>query len=201
MTTKLEVINHVLNTVGEDPVSSPTSNHPSAAAARVTIDRLSKELQIRGWWYNKEYDLTLLPDGDGNIILPSNTLRAIITDPTSRLIWRGSKLYDPVNHTFNIGTSVVIDVVVQLDMEDMPESAATYLKHKAAHEFYVNDDGDRDKATELEKRVMFAWAEFYAEHLRMLKLGIGTNPSVAEMRRGTMQRGGGSTNPNWPGGR
>lgn len=201
MTTKLEVINHVLNTVGEDPVSSPTSNHPSAAAARVTIDRLSKELQIRGWWFNKEYALTLLPNGDGHIILPSNTLKAIITDPQATFVWRGSKLYDPVNHTFNIGESVTIDIVVQLELEDMPESAATFLKHKAAYDFYVNDDGDREKSNELEKRVGDAWAVFHAEHLRMLKLGIGTNPSVSEMRIGTMQYGGSGRNPTYPGGR
>ena len=103
MTTTLDVLNHMLNVIGGSPVSSPTSDHPSVLSAMVQLNRVRREMQTRGWWFNTEYNLKLTPNELGQLILPTNTLFIDPVDPFSHLVRRGGKLYDPVSHTFLIG--------------------------------------------------------------------------------------------------
>lgn len=200
MTTQLEVLNHMLNVIGETPVSNPASNHPSALSATVELERVNKEFQNRGWWFNTEFELTLSPNESGHIIIPQGTLYIDPIDTDSGLVRRGTKLYDPRNHTFNIGEAVVVDAVLLLDVVDLPEVAAMYLMHKAAYDFYVNDDGDETKASRLEKQVDRAWARLQQEELKAADINANNRPTTALLRMRTRQRGS-SYNPRWPGGR
>jgi len=200
MLTKLEIINHLLNVIGENPVTSATSPHPSVLSAVVMIDGVSKELQSRGWWFNMDYDLRLLPDQAGNIIIPSTALAINVINPSSKLVRRGTKLYDPKKHTFIIDAPVDIDLITLLDIEDLPDTAAIYVKHKAAFDFYTNDDGDPTKGVKLEADAMRAWAKLLAEELRVTKLNSNNRP-VGSSLRGRFVQAGSSYNPKYPGGR
>ena len=200
MTTTLEVLNHMLNVTGESPVSTATSDHPSVVSARVELDRVTKELQVRGWWFNTEYNLKLSPNDAGQIIIPTDTLYIDPVNTQSRLVRRGGKLYDPVNHTFIIDDDVYVNAVLLLPVEDLPEAAAMYVKHKAACDFYVNDDGDETKATRLDREVLRSWAVLQNEELKALNLNANNRPAAAHLRYRMQQRGT-SYNPTWPGGR
>lgn len=200
MTTRLEVLNHLLNVIGETPVSSDQSNHPSVLSAMTQINRVSKELQSRGWWFNTEYGLILQPNESGHIIIPQGTLFIAPVAPLSRLTRRGGKLYDPDNHTFVIGQPVTVNVVLQLDVEDMPESAALYLQHKAAYDFYVNDDGDETKSNRLEKQAATAWGFLKADELKALRTNANYRPMSVFLRY-RMKQQGQSYNTNNIGGR
>lgn len=200
MTTRLDVLNHLLGVIGETPVSSDQSNHPSVLSAMVQINRVSKELQSRGWWFNTEYDLVLQPNEAGHIIIPAGTLFVAPIAPFSRLTRRGGKLYDPERHTFVIGQAVTVNVVVQLDIEDLPETAALYVQHKAAYDFYVNDDGDETKSNRLEKQANTAWGFLRADELKALRTNANYRPASAFLRY-RMKQQGASYNPNYLGGR
>lgn len=200
MTTKLDVLNHMLSVVTEAPVSSPTSNHPTALSAIVVLERVDKETQKRGWWYNTEYSLNLTPNESGHIIVPDGTLYIDPTSTGSKLVRRGNRLYDPVNHTFNIGQAVQVDVVLQLEIEDLPESAAMYLLHKAAYDFYVNDDGDETKSNRLEREANRAWAELQQEELKAADVNAGNRPTSALLRMRMQRMGVSRSNPDLPGG-
>lgn len=200
MTTRLEILNHVLNVVGETPVSSPSSQHPTALSASVEIDRVNKELQKEGWWFNTEIDLVLSPNEANNIIVPAGTLFLAPVDPNSHLVRRGTRLYDPVNHTYTIPYPVKVDLILQLPIEDLPESAAAFLQHQVALDFYVNDDGDEAKTIKLEQRVARAWAALQSAQLKASKVNALQRPSVAVLRS-RISRQGVTYSPNWPGGR
>ena len=200
MTTQLEVLNHVLSVVGEDPVSSADSYHPTAQTATNTIKRVSKQFQTRGWWFNKDLALTLSPNISGEVIVPSNTLKVDPVDTTSNLVWRGTRLYDPVNHTFIISAPVVVNIIVQLDIEELPEVAAALLMHKAAYDFYVNDDGDEIKARFLLVEVQNAWTALSAQQLQMSNVNAKSRPASVALKSGIHQYGA-SFNPNYIGGR
>ena len=161
---------------------------------------MNKESQIRGWWFNTEYDLKLQPNESGAIIIPQGTLYVQPLEPHSKLTKRGTKLYDPVNHTFNIGQEISVNVILKLEVEDLPETAAMFLMHKAAYDFYVNDDGDETKSNRLNMEVGRSWAELQSEQLTQLKVNAKNKPAVQLLRSGMIQQGG-SYNPNWPGGR
>lgn len=199
MTTQLDVLNHMLNTIGEAPVSSPDSDHPSALSATVTLLRVNKEFQKKGWWFNTEYDLTLSPNSQGQIIIPSDTLFVDPVDVSSRLVRRNGKLYDPIRHTYAINEQVIVDAVLLLQVSDLPESAASYLMHKAAYDFYVNDDGDESKSTRLLDRVTKAWSELRQEELKSADVNIINRPMVARLRM-RMRQSGTGYNPVYPGG-
>lgn len=200
MTTQLEVLNHVLSVVGEDPVSSANSTHPTAQTITNTINRVNKQFQLRGWWFNKEYALTINPDTQGQIILPSNTMKVDPTDTASALIKRGGKLYDPINHTYEINASVIVNLTLLLPIEELPESAGTYIMHKAAYDFYFNDDGDEEKSNRLLGEVNLAWAAVQSEQLQVKNINAKNRPAAAQLRAGIRQ-GGPSYNPTYPGGR
>lgn len=200
MTTTLEVLNHMLNVIGESPVSTHTSDHPSVLSAMVELNRVLKETQTRGWWFNTEYNLTLSPNDLGQLIIPSDTLFIDPVDPYSHLVRRGGKLYDPVNHTFIIDEAISVNAVLLLPVEDLPESAAMYVMHKSAYDFYVNDDGDETKSNRLEKQVDRAWATLQKEELSVSNLNAKNRPAVAQLRH-RMRQHGLSYDPRWPGGR
>lgn len=199
MTTRLDVLNHMLSVVGEAPVSSASSNHPTALSAVVTLDRVNLELQSRGWWFNTDINLTLSPNELGQIILPTDTLYVDSIDTRSKLVQRGNKLYDTLNHTFAIDQDVIVDTVVKLPIADLPESAAAYVKHKAAYDFYVNDDGDETKAARLEKEVDKAWAKLQQDELKASDVNARNRPITALLRL-RMQQGSTRDRPDLPGG-
>ena len=176
-----EVINHLLSVIGEDPVTSAESNHPSALIAKENINRVNKELQIQKWWFNTEYNLKLSPNGIGNILVPSGTLFIDPVSTTSNLVRRGEKMYNPITHTFIFTDPIYVDVVLLLDIEDIPESAANYVQHKAALDMYVNEDGDQVKTSKLEDRVAAAWTILREDYLRSADFNAYNRPSVREV--------------------
>lgn len=200
MTDTLEILNHMLGVVGESPVSSSSSNHPSALSAMVTLNRILKEFQNKGWWFNRDYSVVLSPNVSGEVIVPAGTLKLDSIDLNSTLVRRGTRMYDPVNHTYNIGYTVTVDLVVQLTVDELPEAAATYMKHKCAYDFYVADDGDSEKANRLLLEVNNAWAALQQEELRNTDVNALKRPVSLHLRAGIRQPGQ-SYNPNYPGGR
>lgn len=199
MTTQLEVLNHVIGVVGETPVSNVNSTHPTAQSALLTIQRVSKQFQLRGWWFNREEGLVLSPTTGGEIILPSTTLKVDPTDTSSKLVWRGNRLYDSKNHTYNIGQSVTVNMSILLPTNELPEVAAMYLMHKSAYDFYVADDGDEMKSKALLYESDKAYADVKAQQLQMSNVNALERPVAAYLRAGIRQYGGGF-NPNIPGG-
>lgn len=200
MSTKLDVMNAMLSAVGEQPVSSATSGHPTAIACSVQIDKINKEFQERGWWFNQEGKLNLLPeDTTGNIVLPNGTLDVDPDDVNSTLVQRGNRMYDPVNHTFAINQAVIVNLVLQLETEDLPEIAAAYLKAKCVYDFYVNDDGDEQKAARLEKESMIKWAALQQAQLQNADVNASNRPITAILRS-RINSGFSRSNPTWPGG-
>lgn len=184
MTERLEIVNAALAATGVAPVSTYDSQHPDVAPVDVVITKVSKQVQLRGWWFNKDYKLSLSPDSNGRVTLPSTTLAVDPSDSTSPYVRRGKYLYDPVAHTFNIGKDVEVDIVFLLDIDELPESAGSYILEKVVHEFYVNDDGDLGKAAKIEQRAYSAWIALKAEELNNSDVNSNYRPASLRMRAG-----------------
>lgn len=156
MTNRLDIVNAMLAVNGEAPVDS-TSTDPAAIQADNALERINKKVQSRGWWFNKE-DMKLSPNLAGEVILPQNTLSADPVDSRSAYVKRGTKLYDRKYNTANIGKDVLCTIVLQIDIEELPELAAMYIMDKAVKEYYEDDDGDESKARRLERRETESYA-------------------------------------------
>jgi hypothetical protein len=57
----LTVVNLMLGTLGEKPLSSLTDSHALLPAALGKLDVCNNEIQADGWWFNME-DLILYPN-------------------------------------------------------------------------------------------------------------------------------------------
>ena len=141
-TTKLEAVNSMLSTIGEAPVNSLQSGLVDAETAETILNEVSRSVQAHGWNFNSEPDYSVAADTSGNVILPTEILRADLAQSETKYrsskeeyVQRGSKMYDKVKHSFNIGKTLKLDVVVLLDFEDCPEVARRYIAVKAARIF------------------------------------------------------------------
>ncbi len=205
MTKTLDIINACLQAIGEDPVTDSTSSHPSAITARAHIARESRRIQARGWWFNHETKIKLLPNENGEIVIPSNTLKVDPSNPNIPYVQRGSRLYDPVQHTFNINAPVVCNLVLELDIEDLPETAFAYILAYSVRKFYVGDNGDPQKARDLKMDENEAWVYMKQEDLAASDVNSDTR-EVHQLLYARLQEPGSvngrmhSYNPTVPGG-
>ena len=137
-TTKLEAINVILGAIGEAPVNSETNTGLVEADLAISyLDTTSRRVQKRGWHWNTLEGYVIDPDTDGYIQLPLSTLKVDSSGVSSHmnLVQRGSRLYDKDNNTFNIGKAVTVDIVLLLDLEDLPEDARDFITLKASRRF------------------------------------------------------------------
>lgn len=114
-TSKLDAINLCLRGIGRDPVASVDDPDLDSAMALATIEQVSEDLQTQGWWFNKEYNWKLSANTSGEVIVPNNAL-SVLPEGANRTQWlaiRGNKLYDMVNHTYDL-TERLIDGVINL---------------------------------------------------------------------------------------
>lgn len=140
-TTKLQAINTMLSAIGEPPINTLNSQRADSNIAEQILDEVSREVQSYGWHFNTENNVTLSPDTNGNIIVSDNVSR-VDTDPARYtdldITLRGNMLYDRVTNSSVFSSALVVNRVVMLEFEDMPEQARRYVMIRASRIF-----GDR----------------------------------------------------------
>lgn len=138
-TTELEAVNIILQGIGEQPVNTlPAEGISEASQAHNTLLQQNRMVQSEGLHCNTEYNYTLTPNTDDNIVLPGDCLEIDASDPTFDYVWRDGKLYDKDNSTFTIDEDVDVDIVFCLPFTDLPEHVRTYITIKAARIFQKN---------------------------------------------------------------
>lgn len=195
----------MLAIMGESGVSAETTAHPSVQTATSILATEDYDFQLRGWWFNKETNLTLVQNNSGEVVLPTGTMEMTVSGvgaaspaEKSRYVMRGNRMYDSVGHTYNIGRPVVVNLVVQQPVTDLPAAAANYLLHKAGLAMYLDDDGDTFKTEKLEQRVASAWQKLMASHMKIVSANALDSPSARAVRAGYPT--GSGTNPTLIGG-
>ena len=147
MTTKLEAVNTLLESIGEAPVVTVTDSGLIEADLAVTmIDRVSKSTQKRGWHWNTLIDYPLAIDLSGNINLPATTLKVDSYGKHKHkdVVQRGLKLYDRDNNTFVFTETIQSEIVLNLDFEDLPEAAKDFIMLSASRRFQQKHFGSSE---------------------------------------------------------
>lgn len=208
MATKLELVNHLLQVTGERRTVSLDTGNPSVIQAEQALDSYNEDFQTKGWWFNTNKAQTLTHNNAGEILLPPSILEFTVT--AARLDWsqpmektrfvrRGNRLYDSWNNTYNIGHAVVGDLVIRLEIEDLPAVAQQYLKHYAAEQYCIDDDADNIKVDKLSQRSMLAFHRLKAAEMKAEATNALDSPSAQQLRYRMGQTQG--YNPMLPGGR
>lgn len=179
---ELDIINSMLAVVGEHPVSSLTSLHPTVVVAKELLNTENYAVQSVGWFFNTETDVTLKPAADGRIILPSNTLK--VKTAGQQYVQRGRVLYNLAEHTDQFTEDVQVSITYKVDVADLPPNAHLYLKAKARVAMFLNDDGEGTKQARLEDERDRAYRALYSEHVWFVNQNLTSSPQVSGIMKG-----------------
>ena len=147
-TTELEAVNILLDTISEAPVSTlEDTGLVDVAVARQRLREVSRSVQSKGWDFNSEPDYPLPLTTTGEIEVPPNALRVNTSGyfKHSKIVQRGSRLYDKENHTYKFEKPVTVDIIFLLPFNELPEAARYYITVRAARIFQdriQGSDGD-----------------------------------------------------------
>ena len=152
----------------ESSVSKRVENqtNPDVAIALNTLREVSREVQSEGWTFNKEYDYTLTPNSDDEILIPDNMLQVDLSTSAKRLdnrqfdsVNRGGKLYDRIKHTYKwTGTEVHADILWYFEWENIPDPIQAFIVARAAAIFSSRTMGDPNLFQMLQQKEAFTRA-------------------------------------------
>jgi hypothetical protein len=145
-TTEIEAINTMLSVIGESPISSLQEGAAVADAvtAKTTLSEVNRAIQSKGWHFNIDKGIVLSPQAfTGEITVPSNCLRVDTVDDDREVdvVQRGTRLYDRKLHTYTFTKTLMVDMVVLLPFEEIPETARHYITIRAARIFQARTVG------------------------------------------------------------
>lgn len=177
---KLDAINQMLSAIGQSPVTTIIQNqHPDVLSAIAVLNRVDRKVQSKGWWFNTDYGLTLAFNPlTLEVVVPMTTLGVEPSDSSLPYVQRGTRLYDYINTTFELGVSVDVDIKQLLIFENLPESAAAYIAAKASLDFVIDVIGDNNKIANLREEVRETKIDLKIEDIKYSDITLGTNPSV-----------------------
>jgi hypothetical protein len=96
--TQLSAVNIILSTIGEAPVSSLIGSLPlSASVALAALNEQVNAVQLDGYWYNCDTQVTLPQDASGNVFLAPNLTKIEVNRrqyAAMRLVFSGPRLID-----------------------------------------------------------------------------------------------------------
>lgn len=162
LTNLLTAVNIVLRMAGLPRVNT-LSDDSEVVTIRDLLYETSLAHQTKGWYWNT-ITTTIQPDVNGEIVLPSNTIRA---DPTSvlenHLVQRGLRLYDPQRMTKNIGKPVSVTIVQHLDFDEVPEVFRRYITVRSGQLFQQEFVGSPQLDAFNQGLVEEAWNDMQAD--------------------------------------
>ena len=128
----------MLTVIGESPVNRvDDTGLVDAVIAKNILDETSRAVQTRGWSWNRDTGVTLVPTYPlpGDILVPTNTLSVDASDPSLRIVQRGTRLWDRDRQTFNFTSPITVDITRLLAFEEMPQAARNYIMVSSARIF------------------------------------------------------------------
>ena len=143
-----------------------TQANPDVAIALSTLREVSREVQSEGWTFNKEFDYTLTPNADNEILIPDDMLQVDLNISSKRSgnrqfdsINRGGKLYDRIKHTYKwTDASVKADILWYFEWAYIPDPIQAFIVARAAAIFSSRTMGDANLYQMLQQKEAFARA-------------------------------------------
>ena len=186
--TELEAVNAILGDIGERPVNSlvGVSSRLDVTRAQSSLNQVSRAVQQRGWWFNRER-IELTVDGSGYYNIPANCVRVEVESggpttgqysKTPYLVVRGSKLYDTANQTdvFTGADTVVLIIHRLLDYEDLPSIVREYIYATASVRNQSRALGSQHVSAELRDQAQVAMGLMQLEDVDSQNIDLTTGP-------------------------
>lgn len=180
---ELEAINVMLSNIGQSEVNSLTSGHPDVANARKTLDRARKRIQRPGWWFNREYELTITPEPVTGKLRVADLTEVEVRD--YEIVQRGDYLYNRVTQSYVFTEAITLVTAIRyLDWDLLPDTAKDAALFRAAAEFVRDELEDPNKEAALREDESTAMVALKEEDLNVQKYNVFNKRHVANARLG-----------------
>ena len=164
--TKLQGVNDMLWSIGESPVQSLESGLGDAEQAESILDRMSRQIQLKGWHLNTLRAHELSQNAAFQFVLPVNTLKVDTVNPrgarrrstprhsgTVNAVMKRSEddtmwlLFDVDNNTESWENAsedtLTVDLVLLLEFANLGPALQMYVWTMAAHRFQKGAVGSK----------------------------------------------------------
>jgi hypothetical protein len=143
--TELDAVNMILRNDGEAPVDSlADSGFSEVADAQAVLVNISAEEQTRGWAYNTDYEVRLVPDAiSGHVTLSDDVLwvRPAAWSLGMDVIERGRKLYNLRTNSYVFTEPVTLDICRFYPFDALPAYARVHIAIRAARRYQAQGTG------------------------------------------------------------
>lgn len=167
VTSELDAVNIILSSVGADVVDSiDTDVDVDVSNACRMIDRVSRDIQRKGWDFNTE-TITLHPSKTTKKILWDNTLLSYKSSDGNTYVKRGDYFYNATQGSFEFDKEIELKVIRAVDFDDLPDVFRNYIAAKAAYNFQQRYMGDNNASQDLMLEVQELYADIVDYDLHM----------------------------------
>ena len=194
--SKLDMINRALLAIGETPLLDGTivSSLPTGTdgdIARRFVENTMVEVQSRGWYFNTDYNFTLVPDVDGFITMPPNTLRIDFgnSEDRHRYTIKNGSIYDYLDQTFLIEKKLTCDTTWLVDYNLLPPEAYEYIAARGARKFQQQVIGSVETDGFTSRDEQDAFANLERRQLQSQDYRIQNHRVNTRMHNGYLMRG------------
>lgn len=177
----LKAINGILPKLGEHPVTRVDVRHPTLAIIVPAIEAALEETLLREWWFNRAH-VTLYPDSEGAIAMPTNTLSFIPDEGVNASVRKG-KLYNNDETSYIWTGPVKGQLRERLEFEELPESVAYYVFYYALVTAYLTDIGLEPIVQQWREMADSAEETATNEHLRNSRYSTRKSPRFGRLQR------------------
>lgn len=140
--TELDAVNMMLYSIGQSPVNALDSTGiKDVAVAQLVLHNTSREIQSKGWTFNKDYLYPIAPDGNDRILVPSNALSIDPTAYNEDFVQRydednsAMSMYNLVTRSFERTTALKCDITWFYAFEKTPATFRNYCGLLAGQRF------------------------------------------------------------------
>lgn len=185
MLTRLDIINAMMRAIGGRPFLANQTSHPQYQKANQLLEEVEATVQQMGWWFNTEVR-EFTRNTDGEVKLPTNTVRADVVDGNIDYVQRGNRMYDKVKATFCLDYDPHLRITQVLDFDLTPMVFRDYVKARCRYEMFLDTGGADPRLSSLRRDRDMCWEKLYAEELRNRNTNMFLNGhnTVARLRRG-----------------
>ncbi len=166
--SELDAVNSVLANIGQSPVNDLTDNSVDIGLAVRHLSSVSRELQMRGWSFNTDYEYTLTPNSDEKIAITDNIL-AVDMDkvdyPKFDVVIRGSFLYNRYTRSFVFSSDIKADVTWFISWDELPPHAQNYIVVTAGMRMADDLEGASAPHKFSQENQLHAWNAFKSQEI------------------------------------
>ena len=178
--SELEAVNRILAASGDSPVVSLETTYLQANLAQQELAEQSRSLQAKGMWFNEENEVTLEPDAINSFItLPVNCIECfqVNVGSSTEYVQRGIKVYNRTDRTYVITEDIKFDLVLNLDWDEIPQTAREVATLRASIVFIQNFVGDNTLIEGLERQLQSAEIRLSNADTQSRRVNMLNNPT------------------------